>query len=59
MDGFGICLAVQDVAAQGIEAVLRQPDLARQIEHLIESRGIDADGILAALLRIATTDRAV
>ena len=58
MDGFGICLAVQDVAAQGIEAVLRQPDLARQIEHLIESRGIDADGILAALLRIATTDRA-
>jgi hypothetical protein len=50
MQRLGVGAAGEDVVRSACQAVLGQADFARQVEHLVEPRGIDADRIVASLL---------
>ena len=59
MQGLGVIAAAENIAAQRIETILGEPDLAGEIEHLIQAGGIDANRVVALALTLAPPDRSV
>ncbi len=57
VQGLGIGATVEDVRAQRIQAILGQANFTREIQHLIEAGGIDANRVVARLFVVAATDR--
>ncbi len=57
LQGLGVGAPGEDVAAQRVEPVLGEADLARKVEHLVEAGGIHADRVVALALALAAADR--